>query len=161
MSATPSTRTASIGASAHSALSDARPPVVEVRLPDDQLDQLAALVAERLQGLTAATVGPAERQGLVSAAELARELSVSRQTIYGAAAELGGVRVGTGPRARWRFDLDDARERMRCLHSREPIVDPASNGGASEPAPVRRRSRLPNGLPPAGSILTPRPRRAA
>ena len=135
------------------------PPTV--RLPDDQLDQLAALVAARLQGLTATASAPERQQGLVSAAELASALGVSRQTVYGAAAELGGVRVGTGPRARWRFDLDDARERMRCLHSREPASDPASNGGAAEPAAARRRSRLPNGLPPAGSILTPRPRQAA
>jgi hypothetical protein len=138
-----------------------------IRLDDDQLEALAVRIAVHLAALegtptaTAATTA-ADAQPLVSAAELARLLGVSRQTVYGAAAELGGVRVGTGPRARWRFDPQTARERMMlCSRGSTPDADPASNGGASEPAPARRRSRLPNQLPPAGSILKVRPRRAA
>jgi hypothetical protein len=136
-----------------------------IRLDDAQLDALAARIAVHLAALegTAATpaTAAAERQSLVSAADLARLLGMSRQTIYQHAEALGGVRVGTGPRARWRFDVDTARERMRCLSSKTPDAENASAGAASEPTPARRRSRLPNGLPPAGSILTPRPRSAA
>jgi hypothetical protein len=136
-----------------------------IRLEPDQLAELAAQVAAHLAVLqephtdTAATP-PADAPTLVSAAELARVLSVSRQTVYGLAGELGGVRVGTGPRARWRFDADAARERMRCLRSKAPDAENASAGAASDPAPARRRSRLPNQLPPAGSIFNVK-RRAA
>jgi len=42
--------------------------------------------------------------GLVDAAELARLMGVSRDHVYRRSAELGAVRLGTGPRARLRFD---------------------------------------------------------
>lgn len=139
------------------------PEVLEIRLADDQLDALAARIAAALEGTPTTTpaTAAAERQSLVSAAELARLLSVSRQTVYGLARELGGERVGTGPRARWRFDPDAARERMRCLRGSTPTAENASVDGASEATTTRRRSRLPNQLPVPGSILTSRPRRAA
>jgi len=65
---------------------------------------------------------------LVSARELARELHVSLDYVYSHAAELGGMRLGSGRRARIRFDLDRAR---RALESpRKP-----------HPAEASRRSR--------------------
>jgi hypothetical protein len=45
---------------------------------------------------------------LVDAKTLARALGVSRDCVYAHAAELGGERVGGGPRGRLRFDLDQA-----------------------------------------------------
>ena len=51
---------------------------------------------------------------LVSARELARELCVSLDYVYSHAAELGGMRLGSGRRARIRFDLDRARRALEA-----------------------------------------------
>ena len=53
---------------------------------------------------------------LLSARELALELHVSRDYVYSHAAELGAMRLGSGRRARIRFDLDRARGALesRC-----------------------------------------------
>jgi hypothetical protein len=57
--------------------------------------------------------------GFVGARELAEELGVSLDYVYAHAAELGGVRLGSGPKARIRFDLDRARQALeaRTHHS--------------------------------------------
>lgn len=62
----------------------------------------------------------------VDAQAVADELSVDRAWVYDNASALGAIRLGTGPRARLRFDLDDVRRRLTCSGSRgsEP-VDPA------------------------------------
>jgi hypothetical protein len=53
---------------------------------------------------------------LVSARELARELGVSLDYVYSHAAELGAMRLGSGRRARIRFDLDRARRALETRH---------------------------------------------
>jgi hypothetical protein len=138
---------------------------VSVRLDPDQLEELAGLIAERLR--------PSERPDagaeLLTAAELAKALCVSRQTIYERAAELGGERVGSGPKARWRFSLERARAAMACFASERSQTPAAgadgSSGAGSATAPRRRVTagprRLPNGLPKPGSVLRARPRKAA
>ena len=50
--------------------------------------------------------------GLVDARELAEELGVSIDYVYAHAAELGAMRLGSGPKARIRFDLDEARQAL-------------------------------------------------
>ena len=65
-------------------------------------DALARKVAE-IVGARSATFG------LVAARELAEELGVSTDYVYAHAAELGAMRLGAGPKARIRFDLDRAR----------------------------------------------------
>jgi hypothetical protein len=50
----------------------------------------------------------AVRVRLVDAATLADALGVSRDCVYTHASELGGERIGNGPRGRLRFDLDRA-----------------------------------------------------
>lgn len=50
--------------------------------------------------------------GLVDARELAEELGVSTDYVYAHAVELGAMRLGSGPRARIRFDLDRARQAL-------------------------------------------------
>jgi DNA-binding CsgD family transcriptional regulator len=102
---------------------------------------------------------------LVDAATVAAELGLTRATVYQHAERLGGRRIGDGPRARWRFDLDAARASGgRCGSDRSQALATASEasaGGESEAAPRaaagRRARRLPNGLPPAGSVLAVRP----
>jgi hypothetical protein len=49
---------------------------------------------------------------LVSARQLAAELHVSLDYVYSHASELGGMRLGSGRRARIRFDLDRARRSL-------------------------------------------------
>jgi hypothetical protein len=50
--------------------------------------------------------------GLIDASELARLLGTARSFIYEHATELGAIRLGSGPRARLRFDPERALERL-------------------------------------------------
>lgn len=55
---------------------------------------------------------PAKVFGLVGARELAEALGVSLHYVYAHAIELGAMRLGSGPKARIRFDLDKARRAL-------------------------------------------------
>jgi hypothetical protein len=57
--------------------------------------------------------------GLVTAATLADYLGVSRAWVYENALRLGAVRLGDGPKARLRFDLEHARSTLSCSAGRE------------------------------------------
>ncbi len=109
---------------------------ITLELSGDQLDALAARVAVLLRNDTAAT------RPLVDAAAVADELGISRDTVYARAAELGGRRFGDGPRPRWRFDIDEAREAW------QPPSEP-------EVATPRRRRATNNGnlLPVKGEDI--------
>ena len=65
--------------------------------------KLAELVADR--GKTFGLVGPRE---------LAEGLGVSLDYVYAHATELGAMRLGSGPKARIRFDLDGARRALEA-----------------------------------------------
>lgn len=71
-----------------------------VRLTDEQIERLADSIGERLC--------EAQQVRLVDAATLAQELGVSRDFVYAHACDLGGERIGAGPRGRLRFDRDRA-----------------------------------------------------
>jgi hypothetical protein len=71
------------------------------------------------------------RVGLVDARALALELGVARDWVYANAGRLGGVRLGEGPRARLRFDVERARE---ALSESAPGVTVS----ADRPEPRRR-----------------------
>lgn len=47
--------------------------------------------------------------GLVDAAHVAKVLKLNIETVWRNAEQLGGVRIGDGPRPRWRFDLAKAQ----------------------------------------------------
>jgi hypothetical protein len=87
-------------------------------LTDDQLVRLADLIADRLCGV------PSASDALVDAAELGRQLGLSRATIYARKAELGAVRVGNGSRARLRFDVERATEALRAAPTLPPQQPP-------------------------------------
>ncbi len=70
------------------------------RLHPDDVEAIARRVAE-LVATAQAEVVP---RRLVDAGEL----GVRRECVYTNAAELGGRRVGSGRRARWRFDVERA-----------------------------------------------------
>ena len=55
---------------------------------------------------------------LVNARELAIELGVSLHYVYAHASELGAMRLGSGPKARIRFDLDRARQALEARSAR-------------------------------------------
>lgn len=87
-----------------------------MRLDDDQLDDLADRIADRLRS--------APRDGLVDAQQLADHLGVARSFVYTHADELGGKRLGD--RGRLRFDVATA---TAAFAGRQP----------EHPTPTRRR----------------------
>jgi hypothetical protein len=112
-------------------------------LPDAELRRLARFIAtelEALQGL---------QPTLLTAAEVANQYGVSRGWVYKHAHELGGQRLGTGPKARLRFL---APEVQRCLRDLQ-----GSNGDTPRPSRV---GRVPVELLPIGPRRTG-PRRAS
>jgi hypothetical protein len=70
----------------------------------EEIEAIADLVAEALKAEDGAAGQRGEQPVLVDAATLARILGVSRATVYANADELGAIRLGTGSRARLRFD---------------------------------------------------------
>jgi hypothetical protein len=78
--------------------------------------------------------GNALGAALVDAQTLADRLGVSRAFIYEHADELGALRLGSGPRARLRFDVASA---IACYAGRE---SPAADAAPAK-APRRRRKR--------------------
>lgn len=99
-----------------------------VRLPDDQLERLADLVAERLR--------PQPSNGaLADTATLAAELGVTPSWVRAHADQLGAIRLGERG-ARLRFDVDRARAALDV-----PPPTP------TVPAPRRKRRQA------VGSIL--------
>jgi len=104
------------------------------------LDNLAERVVECLRApdnLSQDQGGPR----LVDARELAAKLHVSRDTIYEHAHELGGERIGSGPRGRLRFDLDRALEAWTSRSGSKESQEPQTPAPASDPV-RRRRKRL-------------------
>jgi hypothetical protein len=64
---------------------------------------------------------------LVGARELADQLGVSVDFVYGHTTELGAVRLGSGRRARIRFDVDTARTALEASR-RHPRGRPRKDG---------------------------------
>lgn len=58
--------------------------------------------------------------GLVGPRELAEGLGVSLDYVYAHATELGAMRLGSGPKARIRFDLDRARQSLEARRTERP-----------------------------------------
>ena len=76
---------------------------VAMDLTPQAVEQVAARVVQLL--------GEREAQGepeLISAGELARRLRVERPWVYRHRHLLGGLRIGAGPKAPWRFEYQSA-----------------------------------------------------
>ena len=82
--------------------------------------------------------------GMIDARELAEELGVARDWVYANAERLGGVRLGNGPRARLRFDVELAR---RALAAGGNGAQAPSNGAAPRRRGRPRREVVPAGVP--------------
>jgi hypothetical protein len=79
------------------------------------VEAIAEATAMRLAEIVSAMPGTF---ALVDARQLARDLHVSLDYVYAHATELGAMRLGTGPNARIRFDLDRARQALETRAGR-------------------------------------------
>jgi hypothetical protein len=75
-------------------------------------DRDVEAIAEATAALLAEIVTKPGTFALVDARQLACELGVSLDYVYARASELGAMRLGSGPKARIRFDLDRARQAL-------------------------------------------------
>jgi hypothetical protein len=92
---------------------------VEVGLTADTIEQIANRVAHLLRA------EPPPGQKPLTAGQLAHHLGVERTWVYRHRHLLGGERLGDGPKAPWRFDLETAK---RGLAGHWAVQD-ARNGG--------------------------------
>jgi hypothetical protein len=82
-----------------------------VTLDREDIEAIAERAARRIvQLLDRPDRGPYE---LLDSRTLARELGVSVDYVYAHAVDLGAMRLGDGPKARLRFDLQTAQTAMR------------------------------------------------
>ncbi len=83
---------------------------VAVDLTPQAVEQVANRVAALLQRQqhNQQQAHTREPTGMLTVAELAKHLRLNRAWVYEHADELGAIRVGSGPKARIRFDLHTA-----------------------------------------------------
>jgi len=91
------------------------PPGPLVTLSAGDVDAIAEATARKLAELVA---DRGKTFGLVGPRELAEGLGVSLDYVYAHATELGAMRLGSGPKARIRFDLDGARRALEARAER-------------------------------------------
>ena len=91
------------------------PAVADRVLTDGDVEAIAEATAARLAEIVSASPGTF---ALVDARQLARDLGVSLDYVYAHATELGAMRLGSGPKARIRFDLDRARQALEARAGR-------------------------------------------
>lgn len=108
---------------------------------------LAAAIARQVANLIQANPRPQ----LVDATTLATRLGVSRDYVYAHAEELGGRRIGSGPRGRLRFDLHQALAAWTTQPDK-----PTARQALPPPARPRRPSSCPSLLPVRGSTISTR-----
>ena len=99
------------------------------RVSVDLTPQAVEQVAQRVTQLLCQT--PQRTPELLSAGELARHLRVERPWVYKHRHLLGGQRIGGGPKAPWRFDLETAKAVLGRAHEA-----PVSAPGAAEDRPL-------------------------
>lgn len=115
-------------------------PRVIVLLDRETIDAIAEQAARRTVELLRET-RPSDPHRLVDATTVAQVLGVSRDCVYDHADELGGERIGSGPRGRLRFDLDTALSAWTSRYvgrDSEPAQTPVDTGTSTR----RKRGRL-------------------
>lgn len=90
---------------------------------------------------------------LVDVAELAAELRVSTTYVYRNAERLGAQRLGTGPKARLRFDLERARSAVSALAD---STQAPSSSAARRRASGRRKAQRTTSPQAAAPAIKPR-----
>ena len=96
-------------------------------LPDAELRRLARFIAKELEALHG--LQPA----LLTAADVAEQYGLSRGWVYKHARDLGGQRMGTGPKARLRFRAHEVQARLSELQVTEDETPPPGPSGARQP----------------------------
>jgi hypothetical protein len=91
---------------------------------------------------------------LIDATELARRLGMERSWVYSHAAELGAVRLGSGPNARLRFDPERATKVLN------PVGEPSVQTEPERRPPQRRSRRRRGPLLPVKGCAVSEPERA-
>lgn len=106
-----------------------------MKLDSEQLRELAVYLADELEQRA---IQRASRPRLVDVAELASRLGVSRDFVYRHGDRLGAVRLGNGPKARLRFDPEEAAKRLTAVSAGSDSSPPILAQQAAS-RPRRRR----------------------
>ena len=112
----------------------------------ENIERIAQRVAQLLRHEHADHVPDPAPAGLVDASRLAKHLGLTRAWIYEHAHELGAIRVGSGPRARLRFDLATATAALAARSANDPRSGQAP-GATTGPQLRRRRRRVQPAVP--------------
>ena len=124
----------------HSKQTSARPPrsgpLTRVRraaeeIAPESIERIAQRVAQLLRHEHVVGQTDLALVGLVDASRVAEHLGLTRAWVYEHARELGAIRVGSGPRARLRFDIATATAAL-ATHG------PENHRPTPEPIPTRR-----------------------
>jgi hypothetical protein len=107
-------------------------------LTPQAIEQIAQRVAQLLHERNHADPRSVPAR-LLDATQLARHLGVTRTWVYEHAQQLGAIRLGTGTKARLRFDLDTATTAIKSLH--EQLSTNADNGETPRRGRPRRRQQ--------------------
>jgi hypothetical protein len=83
--------------------------------PSDTKELLADMIAVRVVALIEHRAYGTHAE-LATAAEVAQALGVSTSWVYANKRRLGAIRLGEGPKARLRFDLEQAKRAVRAEH---------------------------------------------
>lgn len=115
-------------------------------LDGEDIEAIAERVAAKLIAMQ-----PSVGIGLVDAGEIAKRFGVHKSWVYAHQRELGAIRLGEGPKARLRFDLeqvaraiarDEALDTSRTSPGRPHRGRPKSNGLPTGVKLIQGRSRL-------------------
>jgi hypothetical protein len=112
----------------------------------ESIERIAQRVVQLLRHEAPGELPDSVTAGLVDAARLARHLGMTRAWVYEHAHELGGIRVGNGPRARLRFDVATVTAAL-AAHG------PANHRPAPEPTSTRRPRQHPRTSQPSAPLL--------
>lgn len=110
-------------------------------LDHDDIEAIAAAVVKVLEAQAGEEA--TGRRGLATAADVAELLGVHKSWVYANQRRIGGIRLGTGPKARLRFDVVRARDAFEREREAEE---------AERRCPGRPRKSA--GLPPGVQLLT-------
>jgi hypothetical protein len=107
---------------------------VAVDLTPQAIEQVASRVAQLLHRQEQRQQNDEARQelGMLTVAQLAQHLHLNRAWVYQHADELGAIRIGSGPKARIRFDLHTTTQALR-QHQ------PGKTQGPATPKPRKPR----------------------
>ena len=111
-----------------------------LRLHPADLEQLADLIVAKL--------APAAPGRLLTASEAAERLGVTREWLYDHADQLQAVRLGTGPKARLRFDPEQVTAALQSF-------DAGKGSQPPDPAPPRASRRRASRATAGGNQLVP------